>query len=55
LLRRGGFLHVERPMDVRTQHFITVIRQDQIWYSNAGMYRPVADTTPTIMRTARTH
>jgi hypothetical protein len=24
LLRRGGFLHVERPMDVRTQRFITL-------------------------------
>jgi hypothetical protein len=23
LLRRGGFLHVERPMDVRTERFIT--------------------------------
>jgi hypothetical protein len=28
-------------------------RQDQIWDSGAGMYRPVADTTPTRTTTAR--
>jgi hypothetical protein len=42
-------------MDVRTQSFITLTRQDQIWYSSAGMYRPAADTTPTRMRTVRAH
>jgi hypothetical protein len=53
LLRRRGFLHVQQPMDVRTQRFITLTQQDQIWYSTAGMYRPAADTIPTRTTTAR--